>query len=63
MVESESARAPAYEDKSSVALAGEETFSYDYLEQMEKKYQRLMSDIAIVEGRLDEVSSLMRSGR
>lgn len=63
VVESETPRAQPYEDKSSVAPAGDEDFSYEYLEQMERKYKRLMSDIAVVEGRLDEVSSLMRNGK
>ncbi|RDX41554.1 kinase-like protein [Lentinus brumalis] len=55
-------RAQPYEDKSTMVL-GDETFSYEDFERMERKYRRLMGDIAIVEGRLDEVSSLMRSGR
>ncbi|KAI0709685.1 kinase-like protein [Cerioporus squamosus] len=61
--EPEPTRAPPYEDKSTVVLSGDDTFSYEELERMERKYRRLMGDIAIVEGRLDEVSSLMRDGR
>ncbi|RPD58921.1 kinase-like protein [Lentinus tigrinus ALCF2SS1-6] len=60
-VEPEPPRAVAYEDKSTVLLSGDGTFSYEDLDRMERKYRRLMGDIAIVEGRLDEVSSLMRS--
>ena len=62
-VEQEPPRSQAYEDKSTVVLSGNDTFSYEDLERMERKYRRLIGDIAIVEGRLDEVSSLMRSGR
>ncbi|TBU46771.1 kinase-like protein [Dichomitus squalens] len=54
-----------YEDKSSMttttmSFKAESTFSYEYLEQMERRYKRLMGDIAIVEGRLDEVSCMIR---
>ncbi|PIL25265.1 hypothetical protein GSI_13154 [Ganoderma sinense ZZ0214-1] len=63
VVESERApsRAAPYEDKSSVNLSmkTETTFSYEYLDQMERRYKRLMGDIAIVEGRLDEVSGMI----
>lgn len=58
--ESESARGQHYEDRSSVALTGHADFSHDYLDKLERKYKRLMGDIAIVEGRLDEVASMMR---
>ncbi|KAM5544257.1 hypothetical protein V8D89_001917 [Ganoderma adspersum] len=63
VVESERApsRAGPYEDKSSVNLSmkTETTFSYEYLDQMERRYKRLMGDITIVEGRLDEVSGMI----
>ena len=70
VVESDRAAAPRravpapYEDKSSMtttmSFKAESTFSYDYLEQMERRYRRLIGDIAIVEGRLDEVSGMIR---
>ncbi|KAI0741377.1 kinase-like domain-containing protein [Daedaleopsis nitida] len=66
VVESETAprsRASAYEDRSSVAPVGEaDGLSYENLGRMERRYKRLMGDIAIVEGRLDEVSSMIGRG-
>ena len=63
VIESERApsRAGPYEDKSSlnVSVKAETTFSYEYMDQMERRYKRLMGDIAIVEGRLDEVSGMI----
>lgn len=60
VVESENTRRQQYEDRSSVAPAGDEDCAYESLERMERRYRTLMSDIAVVEGRLDEVSSLLR---
>ncbi|KAI0630689.1 kinase-like protein [Trametes polyzona] len=51
----------AYEDKSSFVANGPVEFSYEYLDQLEKRHRRLMGDLAIVEGRLDEVSSMLQS--
>ena len=66
VVESERApsRAAPYEDKSlmNLSVKAETTFSYECLDQMERRYKRLMGDIAIVEGRLDEVSGMINVG-
>lgn len=54
------ATATAYEDKSSFAVGGSADFSYEYMDQLERRHRRLMGDLAVVEGRLDEVSSILR---
>ncbi|KAI0369843.1 kinase-like protein [Pilatotrama ljubarskyi] len=58
---SELARTAQYEDRSSFALRAHVEFSYAYMDELERRYARLMGDLAIVEGRLDEVSSMMKS--
>ena len=45
---------------SSSRLIDDRDFSYEALDHMERRHRRLMGDIAIVEGRLDEVAGLMR---
>ncbi|KAI0642337.1 kinase-like protein [Trametes meyenii] len=60
---SEVARTTSYEDRSSFVLGGPAEFTYQYMDGLEKKYVRLLGDLAIVEGRLDEVSNLLASER
>ncbi|OSD04695.1 kinase-like protein [Trametes coccinea BRFM310] len=59
----EAPRPPRYEDQSSLSVAGDVAFSYDFLSHLEKRYARLMADLSVVEGRLDEVSSMLDSRR
>ncbi|KAJ3009042.1 hypothetical protein NUW54_g2928 [Trametes sanguinea] len=59
----EAPRPQRYEDQSSLSVAGEATLSYEFLGHMEKRYDRLMADLSVVEGRLDEVSSMLESRR
>ena len=49
--------------RSSFAVGGVVEFSHGYLDQLERRHARLMSDLAIVEGRLDEVSGMLREER
>lgn len=50
--------AAAFEDKTIATRSVE--FSYAYMDELEKRHRRLMGDLAIVEGRLDEVSGMLR---
>ena len=58
--ETKKAGESTFEDKSSSRLIRDGEFSSEALEHMERRYKRLMGDIAIVEGRLDEVAELLR---
>ena len=59
----EVARAAAYEDRSSFIIGGQVAYSNEYMDQLENRHKRLLGDLAIVEGRLDEVSSMLGSDR
>ena len=54
------ANASMYTDKSSFRSIGDGDFSYEALDQMERRHRRLLDDIAIAERRLEEAASLMR---
>ncbi|CDO68405.1 hypothetical protein BN946_scf184815.g52 [Trametes cinnabarina] len=57
----EASRPAQYEDQSSLLAGRDVDFSYEFIGHLEKRYARLMVDLSVVEGRLDEVSSMLKS--